>query len=80
VARPLASQLALMGRKPSAHVVLWDRRLTSRCNGRARGATLLVPAAERLLVGRTMLVYYAYFYEDDDHDDADGPGLEIDPE
>jgi len=29
------------------------RRLTRRCNGRARGATLLVPAAERLFVSRT---------------------------
>lgn len=28
----------------------------------------------------SMKVYYAYFYEDSDRDDADGPGAEIDPE
>jgi hypothetical protein len=28
----------------------------------------------------SMLLYYAYFYEDDARDDPDGPGFEIDPE
>jgi hypothetical protein len=28
----------------------------------------------------SMKVYYAYFYEDSDRDDVDGPGAEIDPE